>query len=193
MGGVVEALALDDLRQQLEVNVTGQVAITQAMLPAVRSARGRIVFMSSESGRVAWPALTPYAASKFAVEAVADGLRIELRPWGVDVVLIEPGAFDTDMWRRSGPHLERIVAAMTEQQREDYAELVSGSRKLMRLTARRAAPVEKVVKVIERALTAGKPKTRYVVGPDARAQIALRSLLPNRVFDAVLARAFGLR
>ena len=92
VGGIVEMLSLDDLRRQLEVNVVAQVAVTQAMLPAVRTARGRIVFISSVSGRVSSPVLTPYTASKFALEAIADGLRVELRPWGIDIVLVEPGS-----------------------------------------------------------------------------------------------------
>ena len=99
VGGVLEALPLDDLRHQLEVNVVGQVAVTQALLPALRAASGRIVFISSVSGRASVPALTPYAASKFAIEAIADGLRVELRAWGIDVVLVEPGSIDTDIWR----------------------------------------------------------------------------------------------
>ena len=99
VGGVLEAVPLDELRHQLEVNVVGQVAVTQAVLPKLRAASGRIVFISSVSGRVSAPIMTPYTASKYAIEAIADGLRIELRPWGINVVLVEPGSIDTDIWR----------------------------------------------------------------------------------------------
>jgi NAD(P)-dependent dehydrogenase (short-subunit alcohol dehydrogenase family) len=193
VAGVVEALSVDDLRDQLEVNVVGQVAVTQAMLPALRAARGRIVFISSVSGRVSSPVLTPYTASKFALEAIADGLRLELRPWGIDVVLVEPGSIDTDIWRGSEQQFDDGVAAMTEEHRRLYAKLMSGMRKLIVATAKRAAPVEKVVGVIEEAVTASRPRARYVVGADARAQIVVRALLPDRAYDAVVARLLGVR
>src|SRR4051794_4747206 len=193
VGGVVEALPIEELRQQLEINVVGQVAVTQALLPALRAARGRIVFISSVSGRVSSPALTPYTASKFALEAIADGLRVELRHWGIDVVLIEPGSIDTDIWREGERQLATGVAAMTEEHRQLYARLLSGTRKVITSTAKRAAPVEQVVKVVENAVTTSRPRVRYVVGADARVQIALRSLLPDRAFDTLVARTFGIR
>jgi NAD(P)-dependent dehydrogenase (short-subunit alcohol dehydrogenase family) len=193
VGGIVEALLVEDLRRQLEVNVVGQVTVTQAMLPALRAARGRIVFISSVSGRVSSPALTPYTASKFALEAIADGLRVELRPWGIDVVLIEPGSIDTDIWREGERQLASGVAAMTEEHRQLYARLLSGTSKVITSTAKRAAPVEQVGKVVENAVTASRPRVRYVVGVDARVQIALRSLLPDRAFDTLVARTFGIR
>ena len=192
VGGVVEALSVDDLRRQLEVNVVGQVAVTQAMLPALRASTGRIVFISSVSGRVSSPVLTPYAASKFALEAIADGLRVELRPWGIDVVLVAPGSIDTDIWRSGLKQFDDGVAAMTDEHRRLYAKLLSGSRKLIASTARRAAPVEKVAGIVEKAVTASRPRARYVVGADARAQIALRSLLPDRAYDALVARLLGV-
>jgi NAD(P)-dependent dehydrogenase (short-subunit alcohol dehydrogenase family) len=192
VGGILEALPLDDLRRQLEVNVVGQVAVTQAMLPALRAASGRIVFISSVSGRASVPALTPYSASKFALEAIADGLRVELRAWGIDVVLIEPGSIDTDIWRSGEEQLDSTVAAMSDEHRRLYERLLSGTRKVVAATAKRAAPVEKVVDVIERAVTAERPRARYIVGADARAQIALRTVLPARTYDTLLARMLGV-
>ena len=192
VGGIVEMLSLDDLRRQLEVNVVGQVAVTQAMLPALRAARGRIVFISSVSGRVSLPALTPYTASKFALEAIADGLRVELRPWGIEIVLVEPGSIDTDIWRAGEEQLDSFVAAMTEEHRQLYGELLVGTRKLLGSTARRAAPVEKVASVVEDAVIRSRPRARYVVGADARIQIAIRSLAPARAHDALLARLLGV-
>ncbi len=193
VGGVVEALPLDDLRHQLEVNVVGQVAVTQALLPALRAASGRIVFISSVSGRTSVAALTPYAASKFAIEAIADGLRVELRAWGIDVVLVEPGSIDTDIWRDGQAQFDTTVAAMTDEHRRLYGPLLEGTRKLIASTAKRAAPVDKVVDVIENAATTTRPRARYVAGTDAKIQIALRTLLPARGFDALMARLLGLR
>ena len=193
VGGVVEALPLDDLRHQLEVNVVGQVAVTQALLPALRAASGRIVFISSVSGRTSVAALTPYAASKFAIEAIADGLRVELRAWGIDVVLVEPGSIDTDIWRDGQAQFDTTVAAMTDEHRRLYGPLLEGTRKLIASTAKRAAPVDKVVDVIENAATTARPRARYVAGTDAKIQIALRTLLPARAHDALMARLLGLR
>ncbi|MGZ6682253.1 MAG: SDR family oxidoreductase [Solirubrobacteraceae bacterium] len=193
VGGVVEALPLDELRRQLEVNVVGQVAVTQALLPALRAVSGRIVFTSSVAGRVSTPLLTPYSASKFALEAIADGLRVELRRWGIRVVLVEPGSIDTDMWRGADAQFEATVGAMSDEHRRLYDGLLTGSRKLIRAAAKRAAPVEKVVKAVEHAVTSERPRTRYVVGADARGQILMRTLLPDRAFDAVVARMAGAR
>jgi NAD(P)-dependent dehydrogenase (short-subunit alcohol dehydrogenase family) len=191
VGGIVEGLDLDALRRQLEINVIGQVAVTQALLPALRAAAGRVVFMSSVSGRVSAPVLTPYTASKFAIEAIADGLRLEVRRWGIRVVLVEPGSIDTDVWRNAEAQFDTEVAAMHDEQRRLYHGLLTGTRKLIRATARRAAPVEKVAAAVVEAVTAQRPKTRYVVGADARGQLLLKAALPDRAFDAITARLTG--
>ncbi len=191
VGGIIEALDLDDLRRQLEVNVVGQVAMTQALLPALRATAGRVVFISSVSGRVSAPVLTPYTASKFAIEAIADGLRIELRRWGIRVVLVEPGSIDTDMWRGAEDQFTAAVGAMSDEHRRLYDGLLVGTRRMIRATARRAAPVEDVVEAIGRAVTAQRPRPRYVVGAQARAQIVARTVLPDRAYDAIVARATG--
>jgi NAD(P)-dependent dehydrogenase (short-subunit alcohol dehydrogenase family) len=193
VGNVVEALDLDELRHQLEVNVVGQVALTQALIPKLRETRGRVVFISSVSGRVSTPLMTPYTASKYAIEAIADGLRVELRPWGIRVVLVEPGSIDTDIWRGASAQFDDTVAKMSDEHRRLYEGMLAGAGKMIRATAKRAAPVDKVVKVVERAVTAEKPKTRYVVGADARGQLALKTLLPDRAFDTLVARMMGAR
>jgi NAD(P)-dependent dehydrogenase (short-subunit alcohol dehydrogenase family) len=191
VGGLVESLDLDALRRQLEVNVVGQVAVTQALLPALRAATGRVVFMSSVSGRVSAPGLTAYTASKFAIEAIADGLRLEVRRWGIRVVLVEPGSTDTDLWRNAEAQFDTEVGAMAAEQRELYSGLLTGMHKLIRTTARRAAPVDKVVAAVVEAVTAERPRTRYVVGADARGQILLKAALPDRAYDALAARMTG--
>ena len=191
VGGVLEAVPVDELRHQLEVNVVGQVAVTQALLPALRAATGRIVFVSSVSGRVSAPIMTPYTASKYAIEAIADGLRVELRPWGIRVVLIEPGSIDTDIWRGAEAQFSETMGGMSEEHRRLYDGLLTGAQKFIRSTAKRAAPVEKVVKAVEQAVTSSRPRTRYVVGADARGQLLAKSLLPDRAFDAMVARMTG--
>jgi NAD(P)-dependent dehydrogenase (short-subunit alcohol dehydrogenase family) len=188
----VEALGLDDLRAQLEVNVVGQVAVTQAVLPRLRVARGRVIFVSSISGRVSAPFMGAYSASKYALEALADALRLELRPWGVAVSLIEPGAIDTDVWRNAQDQAQETENAMSSEHRRLYQRHIDGMRKLITQTQRRTTNVDKVAAVIERAVTTPRPRARYVVGLDARAQLAIGAALPTAALDAAVARAAGV-
>ncbi len=192
VGGPVEALQLAELRRQLEVNVVGQVAVTQAVLPRLRSARGRVVFVSSLSGRVATPLTGAYNASKFALEAVADSLRMEVAPWGIRVVLIEPAQTDTDLWRRAEDDLNDTVARLSPEHRVLYAKHIEGYRRSIPRSQRMARPVEDVAATIERALTAGRPKPRYVVGASVRAQAVLADLTPTPVLDAMLRAGTGV-
>jgi len=188
VGGPVEGLKLDELRHQFEVNVTGQVAVTQSVLPLLRSSKGRILFMSSISGRVSAPFLSAYAASKFAIEAMADSLRIELRPWNIGVVLIEPGSIDTDMWRNALDVADQTEADLRPEHRQLYAGQLAGMRKAVAGIQRRTAPVDKVTAAVEQALTSTRPKARYLVGADARVQVALQAVLPTRILDAATVR-----
>ncbi|HEX6391422.1 MAG TPA: SDR family NAD(P)-dependent oxidoreductase, partial [Solirubrobacteraceae bacterium] len=122
VSGPVEGIGLDDLRHQLEVNVVGQVAVTQTVLPRLRASKGRVVFVSSLSGRVATPMTGAYNASKFGLEGLADALRMEVRPWGIRVSLIEPAQTDTDMWRTAETALDEAVGALQPVHRELYAK-----------------------------------------------------------------------
>jgi NAD(P)-dependent dehydrogenase (short-subunit alcohol dehydrogenase family) len=193
VSGPIEGLPLDELRRQLEVNVVGQVAVTQAVLPLLRAAgRGRIVFVSSLSGRVSTPMTGAYNASKFALEGLADAMRMELHPWGIEVVLIEPAQTDTDMWRLADGALEESVAALSDEHRTLYARHIEGSRKMIPRSQKMASPVEGVAAAIEKALTASKPRARYVVGTGPRIQGAMSALTPTRVRDAALRTALGV-
>ncbi len=187
----VEAVDLDDLRLQMEVNVVGPVAVTQAVLPRLRAARGRVVFISSVSGRMSAPLMGPYSASKYALEALADALRVELRPWGVKVSLIEPGAVDTDLWRYALDTADATEASLSSEHRTLYAGHLAGIRGTIRRTQKQTTPVDKVVDAIERALTAAKPRARYLVGTDARVQVAMRGALPTAAMDAAVAKLTG--
>jgi NAD(P)-dependent dehydrogenase (short-subunit alcohol dehydrogenase family) len=186
--GPLEGITLERLRHQLEVNVVGQVAVTQQVLPLLRAAAGRIVFISSVSGRITTPLLGAYAASKFAVEALGDALRVELRPWGIDVSLVEPGSIDTDIWRRAEETANETERALSPDHRELYAKQIDRLRKLARTIQGRTTAPEKVADAVVHALTADRPRARYVVGADAKAQLAGRALLPTRAWDALLAR-----
>jgi NAD(P)-dependent dehydrogenase (short-subunit alcohol dehydrogenase family) len=177
--GPLEYLPLDELRRQLEVNTVGQLAVIQACLPALRRSRGRIVNVSSISGRVALPLYGPYAASKFALEALSDSLRRELRG-AVGVSLIEPGAVRTPIWERT---LE-----VTELPPEPYVQLGERLRAMAQEAPTTGMPVDVVVGAIHHALTARRPRTRYVLGRDARVTAALARVLPGRALDNVIAR-----
>ena len=192
VGGPLEGLSLDDLRRQLEVNVVGQVAVTQAVLPRIRSARGRIVMVSSLSGRVVTPLTGAYNASKFALEAVADALRLELHPWGIKVAVVQPAQTDTDMWRKAEEEADRSEAALAPEHRELYAGHIAGMRRAIPRSQKMAVPVDDVARVVMTALTSRRPKPRYVVGVGPRAQLTAAQLLPTRVLDAALRKASGL-
>jgi NAD(P)-dependent dehydrogenase (short-subunit alcohol dehydrogenase family) len=190
--GPVEAVALDDLRRQLEVNVVGQLAVTQAVLPRLRESQGRVVFISSVSGRIATPWTGAYNASKFAIEGLADALRIELRPWKIKVILVEPSSTDTDMWQGALEQLDATQAAMSDEHRRLYAGHVKGMRRTTKMIQKQAVPVEHVVAAVQRALNDRRPKARYPVGAVSKIQLAMDAATPTPVMDAALATLTGI-
>lgn len=190
--GPLEAVPIPDLRRQLEINVIGQVAVTQAFLPLLRQARGRIVNMGSIAGRGAMPLMGPYAASKFALEAMTDALRLELQQWGIEVSIVEPGAIATPIWDKSGKDATDLETAMPTEIRGMYAGLVAAVRKVVGEAAKRAISADAVAQAVEHALTAPRPKTRYLVGTDAKLRALMIKLLPDRLSDAVLTWALKL-
>lgn len=188
----LEFVPLDQLRRQLEVNLIGQVAVTQAFLPALRRAGGRIVNVSSIGGRVALPLLAPYSASKFALEGVSDSLRRELRAQGVDVILIEPGGVKTPIWGKGNELAAELTGQMPPEGDRLYGRLIANVRKeTVKIEKERGLPPRAVAEVIGKALTADRPRTRYVVGNDARIRAQLARLLPDRVMDRLIGRALG--
>jgi NAD(P)-dependent dehydrogenase (short-subunit alcohol dehydrogenase family) len=189
-GGPLELIHPDDLRNQFDVNVLGQVAITQALLPALRAARGRIAFLSSVGGRVAMAFTAPYGASKHAIEAIGDALRVELATSDVQVALIEPGSVATPIWDKARQTSDQLTVPPELQQQ--YGHVPAAMDKTLQDTAKRGVPADQVAQTIERALTARRMKSRYVVGRDARAMIAAKRLLPDRVFDRIAKKALGV-
>lgn len=183
----LEFVPLDELRRQLEINVVGQVAVTQALLSLVRQAKGRIVNVSSIGGRLASPLMGPYNMSKFAVEAMTDVLRQELQADGIAVVAILPGAVATPIWGTATATANQLVAAMSPAMLERYGKMIEGVRKFAANGAKNGAPPQLVADAIAQALTAAHPRTRYVVGRDA--QFAARFILPlpDRWRDRLLA------
>jgi NAD(P)-dependent dehydrogenase (short-subunit alcohol dehydrogenase family) len=181
IGGPLELLSTEDLRRQFEVNVFGQLAVTRELLPALRRAAGRVVFVSSIGGRVAMAFTAPYAASKHAIEAFADALRVELHTSGVQVALIEPGSVATPIWDKS--RAEAAGLSIPPSLAAQYGHVPAALDRVLRDTARRGVPPEQVAETIERALGAPRMRARYVVGRDARAMLLAKRLLPAHAFD----------
>lgn len=187
IGGPLEALDLEDFRRTIEVNTTGQLAVTKAFLPMLRRSQGRIVNMTSIGGRVAQPFAGPYVASKFALEAVTDVLRIELLGWNIDVIAIEPGTIATPIWEKSSQEADKVLAKLSPELRDLYGKRLAKMSKVLERQTKRGAPPEKVAETVEKALTASRPRTRYLVG-DAYVLLALKTLLPTRLWDRLLYR-----
>jgi NAD(P)-dependent dehydrogenase (short-subunit alcohol dehydrogenase family) len=191
VSGPMESVGPDEWRKQLGVNVIGQLAVTQAVLPRLRESRGRIVFISSVNGKLSMPLLGAYSASKFALEAAADALRMELKPWRIPVVLVEPAQTDTDMWRRADAVMAETEAALTPEHRSLYAKHLAGMKKVVAVSQRIAVPTENVSAIVEEALTARRPRARYVVGFLPRLQVALMTNLPTAARDRLLRMVSG--
>lgn len=193
ISGPLEALSAAEVRRQLDVNVVGQLAVTAAVLPLLRESRGRIVFISSVNGKVSLPLLGAYSASKFALEAAADALRVELRPWGIAVSVVEPAQTDTDLWRQADRSVDEMEAAMSPRHRALYARHIAGMRKSIPMSQRLAVHPDRVARVVEKALTAPSPRPRYPVGIGPAVQMALLPKLPTRLRDLLLSKMFGQR
>jgi NAD(P)-dependent dehydrogenase (short-subunit alcohol dehydrogenase family) len=191
-GGPLEFQGLDEIRAMFDVNVFGLIAVTQAFLALLRRGGGRIVNMSSVGGKMSVPFVSAYSATKFGVEAISDALRVELRPWGIKVACIEPGSIATPLGERGLEQFDKQVAKMTPEALELYGDLIPRMRKLTERTAKAGIPPARVADAVEHALTSPRPKTRYLVGNDARGQSVLR-LLPDKGRDALLARVVGIR
>jgi NAD(P)-dependent dehydrogenase (short-subunit alcohol dehydrogenase family) len=185
----LEFLPLDQLRHQLEVNLIGQLAVTQRFLPALRAARGRIVNVSSIGGRVALPLVGAYHASKFALEAISDTLRRELLSQGVDVIVIEPGGVKTPIWRKGDELAAELTADMSPEGRRLYGNLIAAIRKQTTKIATETGIEPRVVaEAIGHALTAKRPRARYLVGRDAKVRAPAAAVLPDRLMDRIVAR-----
>ncbi len=190
VGGPLELVSPDDLRAQFEVNVFGQVDVTRALLGALRAARGRIVLVSSVGGRVALPFSAPYGASKHAIEAIGDALRGELHSSHIHVSLVEPGSVKTPIWGKSREDAQRML--IPPELESEYGRVPAAFEKVLHDTERRGVPPEQVAATIERALTARRPRARYLVGRDAYGMVLAHALLPSSVFDRVVRRSLGV-
>jgi len=190
VAGAVEGVPIARWREQFEVNVFGLVRVTQAFLPYIRKTRGRIINISSISGLATSPYLGPYSASKFAVEAISDALRRELKQFGVKVIAVEPGPIATPIWEKNLIKKDALINELSKDLQEAYGGQLEKFRLGVEQSAQSAAPVERVSEVIEKALTIGRPRARYVVGVRfLPAQIAIGGLLPDFVLDGIFEKS----
>ena len=186
VAGPLEFVPLGAAREQFEVNVIGQIAVTQACLPLLRKAKGRIVNIGSIAGLVPKPFAGLYGASKAAMEALTDALRMELDPWGISVSIIEPGSIATPIWEKSGAAALRLADKMPPQFHEYYGAAIERVKSMAQNIGRNGDPVELVSKTIEHALTSDRPRTRYLVGKEAKLQARLARFLTDRMLDRMI-------
>jgi len=186
IGGPLEFVTSDVLRRQFEVNVIGLHAVTAAFLPQVRRGRGRIVHIGSISGRIASPFIGPYTASKHAVEALTDTLRLELAPEGIHVAVIEPGQVRTPIWDKAVATSGKVTGRLTPEGLARYGSRLRVFQWMLERAPRVAVAPERVADAVVHALLAAEPRTRYVVGRDARVRLWLSRLLPDRLMDTLV-------
>jgi NAD(P)-dependent dehydrogenase (short-subunit alcohol dehydrogenase family) len=191
VGGALETVPPDDLRRILEVNVVGQVALTQAFLPLLRASGGKIVFVGSLGGRVAFPYAGPYHASKFAIEAIGDSLRAELRNQDVSVSIVEPGTISTPIWSKARAQVVSLRASLDGEAADLYDESLKRFQQRLMTAEEKGEKPEKVAEVIGKALESESPKARYRVGRGVGALILARALAPTKYFDLLLRRVVG--
>lgn len=193
IGGPMEFVPIPDLRRIMEVNVIGQVAATQAMLPLLRRARGRIVNISSVSGRLAVPMFGPYNASKFALEAISDALRMELAGSGVKVVVIEPGPVKSRIWEKARDFFDQTFSKLPLRAHELYGPLIEAIERATAESEAGAIPAERLAALIHRALTTKNPATRYQIGRLAKSRDLAAKLIPDKIRDRIILRLLGLK
>lgn len=193
VAGPLEILPLDALRRQFDVNLFGTLAVTRAFLPLLRRARGRVVNVGSVNGALSPPYLGAYAASKHAMEAVSDSLRVELRRWGIDVVLVEPGPTRTPIWKKSAGATDLLAAQVSPDRLALYEADLAAMRETVEDLTARSMPVERVALAVVAALTARRPRTRYYITWESRLSFKGLRMLPDRFRDWLVRRALGLK
>lgn len=182
-GGLVEYLDPEELRRVLETNTIAPLSVTRRLIPLLRSARGRIVMISSIAGFSSTPLLSPYCASKFALEALTDGMRLELKPWGIEVVSVQPGAIKTEIWEKARAYVEGELRNYPPKAFEMYGPLLDKIAET--LEKPRGVEADEVARTVETALNVARPKARYLVGRDARIRSWIENL-PTALRDRLI-------
>lgn len=185
--GPLEFQPMADFRSQLEVNLFGHVAVTQAFLPLIRRGSGRLVNIGSIGGRLVLPLHGAYSASKFAMEAVTDAFRLELREWNIHVSLVDPGGSESAIFGKTIAAIDDMQQKINDRGISIYDEDIAAVRALVEKTEKEAAPADRIAKAVSNALTAKRPKPRYLAGKDARAIAIMAKTLPDHLKDLAVA------
>ena len=188
----VEYLPLDGFRHQLEVNLTGPLAVTKALLPLLLRGQGRIVNVTSAAGKAGVPMMAPYVAAKHGLEGLSDVLRLELAPLGVHVAVIEPGYVSTAMRGKLEHDTAETIGSLPEEGRSRYGSQLTAIAESISTHAANGSDPDVVAGAVFHALTSKRPRTRYPVGAGAKPMLFLRRILPDRRFDRILLHAAGL-
>lgn len=191
VNGPLEFVSPEELRWQFEVNCVGQLAVTQAFLPMIRKAKGRIISTGSVGGFVTTPLLGPYCMSKYAMEAFSDALRVELKPQGIHVILLEPASIATPIWDKGLEGAQEIFANPPDGYMERYAGFVKGIQKFADQGKNSASNPDVVLDAVVHALESPRPKTRYIMGAGAGQRRFLHRL-PDKLRDRAFLKAFGI-
>ncbi|KOR82553.1 SDR family oxidoreductase [Paenibacillus solani] len=185
VGGMVEEVPLSGWRRQMETNFFGTVSVTQHMLPLLRQTeKSKIIIMSSISGVIGFPGYGPYAASKFAIEGLGESLSMELMPFGINVVLIQPGAYGTPIWDKSFGGLETAESS-------PYSSLLKGVLEYSRRTAKNSGDPQEVARLVASIASMSKPRFRYTLPRGTRLTAWIKGVLPNRLFQRIIYRMLG--
>jgi len=192
LSGPLEFIPLDQLRTQLETNVIGQVAVTQAFMPLLRRGRGRVINIGSESGILSVPLGGPYCASKFAMEALTDSLRMELRPWGISVSMVAPGFVATPIIDKDRDNWSEIKQRLPQEARKLYDPSINSANRFVDKIRRFESSPDSVAKTVGKALTAKRPKRRYIAGRGARIYPIFARHTPVPLRDWILMKMLGI-
>lgn len=192
VGGPLEFLDLDEFRRQMEVNLIGQLCVTQSFLPLLREhGKARIVFTSSIGGRIAAPFIGPYAASKHALNGMAESLRRELKPWGMGVSVLAPATVSTPIWDKAGDQIDELVAGLSPRAIELYGDMIESMRSMAGNATDGGIPASKVAEAAHHALFSRRPKAEYLIGREAKVMATASNLLPYRAFDKAVLKQIG--
>ncbi len=192
ISGPMEFLPITEIKKQFDINIIGHIKVIQAFLPLLRKVKGRIINIGSIAGQMAAPFIGPYAASKFAMEAITDSLRMELRPWGISVSIIEPGSVATSMWKKTSFVADGITRHLSNEALSYYGSALESAARTREILGTKGILPEIVAKAVEHALISKKPKTRYFVGRDAKFLSIIKKFIPDRISDNVIIKQLGL-
>lgn len=193
VAGPLELIPVEKIREQFEINVIGQIAIIQAFLPLIRKANGRIINISSKEGLLAMPFVGPYCASKFAMEAFSDALRIELKQWKIPVIIIEPGVVATQLPRKSLNDAENFIRQLSGHSSCLYNSCINNVLGIADRIINSAISADKVARTIAAAISSRKPKSRYIVGRDARMFAFLAKFTPVWFRDRLIVNQMNMQ